>query len=116
VCKASTEALEAGWRLRGVHTLNCDVEVVWRILAVATRPACVGAGFVHGGKGAPGVHGPEGSARFYSHKAAKRRRAQTATSATKGPGEAQGAGVLTCRNRAQGLRNRSTACHLARLG
>jgi len=114
--KSSMGTLEAGWRSRSVHAHNCDVEVVWRIAAGATRPACVGAGFAHGGKGAPGGHGPEGSTRIFSHKTATRRRAHAASSATKGLGGAQGAGFFTGRNCARGLRNRRAACHLARLG
>jgi hypothetical protein len=114
--KSSMGALEAGWRSRGVYTNNGGFEVVRRTMAVATRPACVGAGFVHGGEDAPGVFGPESSARTCSHKTATRRRAQAASSATKGLGEAQGAATLTCRNRARGLCNCSAARHFARLG
>jgi hypothetical protein len=63
--KSGMGALKAGWRSRGVYTHNGGVEVAWRIMAAATRPTCVGAGFAHEGKGAPGVHGPVGAARFH---------------------------------------------------
>jgi hypothetical protein len=67
--KSCMGTLEAGWRSRVVYTHNCGVEVVWRAMAVATRPVCVGAGFTRGGEGAPGVHGPEGPARMSAHGA-----------------------------------------------
>jgi len=52
--KSSMGTLEAGWRSRSVHAHNCDVEVVWRIAAGATRPACVGGGLRAWGQGRAG--------------------------------------------------------------
>jgi hypothetical protein len=72
--ESSMGALEAGWRSRGVHTNHGGVESVRRIMTVATRPTCYGAGFGHGGKDAPGAYEPEDSTRICSHKAATRRR------------------------------------------
>jgi hypothetical protein len=40
--KSSTSALEVGWCSRGVYTHDGSVEVVQRIMAVATSPTCSG--------------------------------------------------------------------------